>query len=225
MDEFNINSGEESPSPFESQKFQSTRKAGIFVSSGIKLLFTVAAIIVLSLDSDECGDNTYDLYNVLLTYAVLLGVDVMLTIPWFIYLLKQEMKVQALLNYLTFQGAMLLIYFALACYIIVIYSNDQHSCDYDNPALDTLVTVILILIFIALFMVVCVGGIICATHYRKASKEDKNQVYLSKGIFSSEDAKTEAKNSEMDKATTQRQLVVPGKEEEQKAPIQLLIED
>jgi len=29
----------------------------------------------------------------------------------------------------------------------------------------------------------------------------------------------------MDKATTQRQLVVPGKEEEQKAPIELLIED
>ena len=170
MDIEHINSGAVDPIEYEPQKFHSTRKAGIFVSSGIKLLFVVAAIIVLSLDDDKCGHDSYDLYNVLLTYAVILGVDVMLTIPWFIYLIKHEMTVGALVNYLMFQGGMLLIYFGLACYIIATYSEDQNACDNDNPALDTLVTVILILIFVALFMVVCVGCIICATHYRKSSK-------------------------------------------------------
>ena len=84
---------------YDAANFHSTKKASIFVIAGIKLLFVVAAIIVLVLDDDGCGHDTYDLYNVLLTYTCILGVDVFLTIPWLIYLNKVNMTVQGLIYY------------------------------------------------------------------------------------------------------------------------------
>ena len=73
---------------YDATKFHSTKKATIFVVGGIKLLFVIASVIILVLDDDGCGHDTYDLYNVLLTITVILAADVISTIPWIIYLIK-----------------------------------------------------------------------------------------------------------------------------------------
>jgi predicted permease len=119
------------------------------------------------LDTDECGNEAYSLYYVLITYAVILFVDAAGSIPFIWHLNRVSFAKKHVLKFTIYLLIFLFIYFVLAIYIIATYFDDEDTCAEDNPALDTMMTVILILVFLALVVALCVGFIIAVTYYKK----------------------------------------------------------